>query len=85
MQESNKISLTNKNRIYYLDIARVIAIISITLNHAVGRSFDLHNDTMLEYNTLPLYLTVIKTVAYIFSRIGVPLFLMISGGIDLTD
>ncbi|MBQ3567209.1 MAG: acyltransferase [Oscillospiraceae bacterium] len=70
-------------RIYYIDLARFIAIISITLNHAVSRSFDIYGDNLAEFNELPVYMTIIKCVTYVFSRIGVPLFLMISGALML--
>ena len=66
-------------RVKYLDIARTIAIISITVNHAVNRSFAVNSNQYAEFHEIPLYLTGLKTVIYAFSRIGVPLFLMISG------
>lgn len=74
---------TASRRIYYLDLARFIAIISISMNHAVNRSFDVYGDSLAELNELPLYMTIIKCVWYIFSRIGVPIFLMISGALLL--
>lgn len=74
---------TASHRIYYIDFARFIAIISITMNHAVSRSFDIYGDNLAEYNEMPVYMSVIKCVLYIFSRIGVPLFLMISGALML--
>lgn len=70
--------LTSKRQ-YYLDIARVIAIIAIMLNHTVSRSFSHFNHQMEEYLAIPLWLTVVKTVCAIFSNLGVPLFLMITG------
>ena len=70
-------------RIAYLDIARSIAIVSISCNHAVNRSFATYFNQYAEFLSLPLGLTVIKTVIYAFSRIGVPLFLMISGALLL--
>ena len=63
----------------YLDVARVVAIISISLNHAVNRSYENYTDQMAEFFSIPLASTVFKTVISIFSRIGVPLFLMITG------
>ena len=70
-------------RVKYLDIARTIAIISITVNHAVNRSFAVNSNQYAEFHEIPLYLTGLKTVIYAFSRIGVPLFLMISGALLL--
>lgn len=70
--------LTSKRQ-YYLDIARVIAIIAVSLNHALSRSFAHAENQMAEYLTIPLGLTLFKTVCAIFSNLGVPLFLMITG------
>lgn len=70
---------TGQKRMFYLDLARVIAILSITLNHAVNRSYRNYSGQMAEYLAIPLASTVFKTVITIFSRIGVPLFLMITG------
>lgn len=63
----------------YLDAARATAIISVTFNHAVNRSFSIYSGAPAEYASLPVALTVLKVILYIFSRLGVPLFLMISG------
>jgi len=68
-----------QKRIAYLDIARSLAIISVSFNHAVNRSFNIRVDTLIEFQSIPLWLTIIKVVLYALSRIGVPLFLMISG------
>lgn len=73
-----------KQRILYLDYLRAIAIISISLNHAVNRAFAVQEGQAAETAVLPLYLNVIKTGAAVFSRIGVPLFLMITGSLMLT-
>ena len=70
-------------RIAYIDIARSIAIISISFNHAVNRSFYTVTNQYWEFTHIPLALTVCKTLIYAFSRIGVPLFLMISGALLL--
>lgn len=75
--------LTAKRQ-YYLDIARVLAILAISLNHTVSRSFAHFNHQMEEYLTIPLWLTVVKTVCAIFSNLGVPLFLMITGVLILS-
>ena len=70
-------------RIYWLDVARAVAIISISLNHAVNRAYDNYVDQQAEFLTSSLYSTLIKTSVSVFSRIGVPLFLMISGALLL--
>lgn len=72
----------NNKRVYWLDLARASAIVSITLNHAVNRSFDMNN-TMLEASVLPTSLSFFKAFVQIISRIGVPIFLMITGALLL--
>lgn len=66
-------------RKYYLDIARAIAIISISFNHAVNRSYANYSGQMAEFYDIALWSTMFKTVITVFSRIGVPLFMMITG------
>ena len=72
-----------QGRSLYLDAARVMAIISITLNHAVNRSYDNYNNQMGEFFRIAFASTLFKTVITVFSRIGVPLFLMITGALIL--
>ena len=67
------------NRIPYVDVARAVAIISITTNHAYNRSFATDIGTQAEYLALPFLVSVLKTLAHSFSRLGVPIFLMITG------
>lgn len=71
-------SLASK-KMYYLDVVRVIAIISITLNHAVNRSYANYYGQMEEFYAIPLIATLFKTVITVFSHIGIPLFMMITG------
>ena len=78
------LSTVKSNRQLYLDVARCIAIISITFNHAVNRSFDNYGNQMAEFLSIPIASSVLKAVITVFSRIGVPLFLMISGALILT-
>ncbi|MBE6001232.1 MAG: acyltransferase [Sarcina sp.] len=75
---------TGRSRIYYLDFARAAAIISISSNHAVNRAFAVQHEQAAETAVLPLYLNMIKAGVAIFSRIGVPLFLMITGALMLS-
>ena len=70
---------TEQKRTFYLDVARVIAIISISLNHAVNRSYDNYKAQMNEFFAIPLWSTLFKAIITVFSHIGVPLFLMITG------
>lgn len=74
---------TKLQRIFYLDAARVLAIISITLNHAVNRTYRNSGGQCLEFFTIPIASTVFKTLIMVFSRVGVPLFLMITGALVL--
>lgn len=76
-------TLQNKKRIYYLDLLRVLAIISITANHAINRSFDNFHNQLGEYLTMSTGATVLKATITILSRLGVFTFLMISGALIL--
>lgn len=75
--------LQTSKRQYYLDVARVIAVFAIVLNHAVNRSFAVQHNQAAEFHTIPMALTLIKAVCSIFSNLGVPLFLMITGALIL--
>ena len=68
-----------KKRILYLDLARTVAIISISTNHAVNRSYAIYSGQQMEYLQLSFAENIFKAVVYVFSRIGVPLFMMITG------
>lgn len=70
-------------RSYYLDIARAIAIISISLNHAVNRTYDNYFGQMEEFLESSYLSSLLKSVVTVFSHLGVPLFLMISGALLL--
>ncbi len=80
---SSKIENSEKHRIFWLDLARFIAIVSITCNHALSRSFFTHDGTRLEYTQMSIIGSFFKAFLYVFSRIGVPIFLMISGALLL--
>ena len=71
------------NRILWLDVARAFAILSITCNHAVNRAWDNYTDQFSEFVSIGYISTLIKALITIFSRIGVPIFLMISGALLL--
>ncbi|MGM9552758.1 MAG: acyltransferase [Faecousia sp.] len=73
----------SEGRQFYLDVARVLAVISISLNHAVNRTYDNYSNQRKEFMEISLASTLLKTVISVFSRIGVPLFLMISGALLL--
>lgn len=76
-------TMKKRERIVWLDMARVLAILFVTFNHAINRTFDNYHDTMTEYLTLPHSLVVFKTVVTVLSKLGVPLFLMITGALIL--
>ena len=67
-----------QKRIAYLDVARSIAIVSITFNHAVNRAFATEVGQYAEFMTIPFMLSAAKAMLYAFSRLGVPIFLMIT-------
>ncbi len=79
----NENLVSRKSRHLYLDVVRVIAIISITLNHAVSRSFNIYQGHLDEFNSHSVFYSLGESALYVFSRIGVPLFLMISGALLL--
>lgn len=46
--------LSAKKRTLYLDVARVAAIVSISLNHAVNRTFQNYQGQQEEFLAIPL-------------------------------
>lgn len=58
----------------YLDIARVVAIFLVCLNHAVNRSYSNYHGQMAEFLSTPLISTLFKTFCTVASQFGVPLF-----------
>lgn len=74
---------TSHTRIYWLDAARVMGILSISLNHAVNRSYDNYRNQMEEFQRLSALSNLLKGVLTVFSHLGVPLFLMITGALLL--
>lgn len=75
--------MNNCKRIFHIDLARTVAIMSITCNHAIEYSFNIRKDTLKEFLSIPFLFSIIKSVIFVFSRVGVPLFLMISGALLL--
>lgn len=67
--------LSKKERSLFLDVARTIAIVSISCNHAFNRS--------IGCGVFPDLLDVFNIALNLFTRIGVPIFLMISGALLL--
>ena len=72
-----------QQRQFWLDFARTLAIVSVTINHALSRSFATHEGTLMEFLQMTIAGSLLKALLYVFSRFGVPLFLMISGSLLL--
>lgn len=72
-------NIPDSKRTLYLDIVRTFAVICITLNHAVNRSYDNYVNQCKEYFESSFLSTFIKTFITVLSHVGVPLFLMITG------
>ncbi len=81
---SSPLTGNRPERKFYLDLARTVAILSITLNHAVNRSYDNYYYQQSEFQSLALWDSAFKAIITVFSHIGVPLFLMISGALLFT-
>ena len=74
--------LERKDRIVYLDYARCFAILCVVLNHAVNRAYA-GDHFAVEFASIPLWSSFLKAFSQVTSRIGVPLFLMITGSLLL--
>lgn len=74
---------TNGKRIVWLDVARCFAIISISSNHAINRAFRSVGSSYDAYVSLPHIDSVFRAIIFVFSRLGAPIFLMISGSLLL--
>lgn len=71
-------------RVLAYDCARVFAIISISLNHAVKRVYENYHGTQEEAALLPLWEELFKAGVTVFSRYGVCIFLMLTGALILS-
>lgn len=80
---SDQPAISTGKRKYDLDVIRALAIISISMNHAVNRTYENFSYAFFEFRTIPMWSTAIKALAIVFGHIGVPLFLMISGALLL--
>lgn len=75
--EKSKVNqLSNKKRIYYLDIARTFAIISVVLCHSVEL---IYNMNLKGWLNLGIKSQIYRTIVFTVGRLGVPIFLLISG------
>lgn len=72
----------SKNRVYWLDICRSLAIICVVLCHSLEAVYSLDLEHMQFINMqLKLFIYIMFTIG----RLGVPLFLFISGYLLLMD
>ena len=76
-------SAAPRGREFYLDAARAMAILSISMNHAVNRTYQNFGSQYYEFVLIPRASTAVKILAIVFGHLGVPLFLMISGALLL--
>ena len=74
-------NISEFQRIGWLDAVRALAILSVTFNHALSRSFAIYSGTQAEFLRMSHWESLIKALFYVFSRLGVPLFLMITGSL----
>lgn len=68
-----------EGRVFWLDAARALAVISVSFNHALSRSVLLNEAALAK----PGLWSYAACLLYVVSRLGVPLFLMISGALLL--
>lgn len=73
----------SKTRIFYLDFLRVFAIFNIIANHAMNRAFYNFSCQELDLAAMSMPGTVLKAFLTMFSRVGVFLFVMITGKLIL--
>lgn len=69
-------TLSKRKRTASLDIVRIIAIIMVVVIHGVETVWDVHPATV---STLPIVEKIIIFILYTFGRLGVPLFLFLTG------
>jgi len=75
---------TDRKRIFWLDVARTAALWSICLCHAVDQVWQVFGDKQhQDFLETTLRSSVLEAFLCAFGRIGVPLFLMITGALLL--
>lgn len=75
-------ALPARERIAWLDAARALAILSVCCNHALFLAYPLSSG-MRDFSLKAPLLSAGIALLQVFSRLGVPLFLMISGALLL--
>jgi len=73
-------TFSTNTRKAYLDVARTVAIICVVLNHAVNHSYEY---SFAEFWRTPLITSIVCAAIEKISRMGVPIFLMITGALIL--
>ena len=73
-------NVVKKKRIFYFDALRALAILSVILIHAFNTSIEGHHSF---YSAYPSISWCLSTFFGNYSRIGVDLFLMLSGALSL--
>ena len=81
MPEEISSNCQKPKRHYWLDLARATAILSVTMNHALSRSFLTRENAYSEFLEMSAAGSFLKALLYACSRLGVPLFLMITGSL----
>ena len=72
-----------KRRIYFLDIARTFAIISIVLCHSVELIYPIYPNNLDSWTHLSVQSKIFRTIFFTIGRLGVPIFLFITGYLTL--
>lgn len=74
---------TQRKRVLYLDVARIVAVVAIATNHAVNRVYLNYAGQQAEFLSDTLLSQTFKAAVTLFSWLGAPLFLMITGALIL--
>ena len=76
--------MNTKTRQLSYDVIRTFAIVLVTFNHAVNRSFSNYTDQFLDFEKYSYGANIFKAAITVLSHVGVPLFLMLTGCLILT-
>ena len=76
----NYLSIKDNKRDIALDIVRILAIICVIICHCTESIYSVNQD---EWNTISILSGTFRTVAFTLGRLGVPLFLFITGALVL--
>lgn len=71
-----------EKRIEWIDIARAIAILCVVLNHSLETTYEYDDAGIM--NSYSISARMFAYMGYTLARIGVPIFLMITGALLLT-